>query len=675
MADANLRPIHLSRSRLGSRTPRPAASRVALTAMMVVLLGISGFAVWASGATQHSLTKVSKLTALTHASDAAALSLQTQESLVREYLARPSPDVKANIAARSADVVAYLGTFKKDGDAQDGVLVDNLLRLRQTYGAGTSDALAAVDRGDLVKAMAIHHSVDPVFNDVETQLAAASAHELAETNRAFSSLHQLQDFLVAVTAPTFGAGVVILLLLALIVLAYQRTADKRAADAQHLAMHDSLTGLPNRALFRDRGELALAAAARNRVAGAVMLLDLDRFKEVNDTLGHDQGDALLRDVAARLKAALRSSDTVARLGGDEFTILLPDVADRESAMAVAAKVANTLQQPFLVGGVTLDLEVSIGVAMFPEQGEDIDTLVSRADIAMFVSKRDHSSCTAYAPELDGNAPRALSLLGELRRALDNGDLLLNYQPKAEIATGEVYGVEALVRWQHPSLGLIPPADFVPLAERTGLIHRLTEFVLSEALRQCRQWLDSGLELPVAVNISARNLLDGEFPALVVTLLRKWRISARMLQLEITENSMMGDPERARACLLALRDLQVRLSIDDFGTGYSSLAYLKDLPVSELKIDRSFVLNLRAHPANRMIVNSVISLGQNLGLRVVAEGVEDRDAWRELSKLGCDFAQGYYLARPMAGQDIPAWRLAWLAEHGSDAPERRTAALA
>jgi len=643
--------------------------------MMVVLLGISGFAIWASGATQQSLTKVSKLTALTHAGDAAALSLQTQESLVREYLESPSPDLKANIAARSADVVANLGKFKKDGDAQDGVLVDNLLRLRQTYGAGTSETLAAVDRGDLVKAAAIHHSVDPVFNDVETQLAATSAHELAETNRAFSSLHQLQDFLVAVTAPTFGAGVVILLLLALIVLAYQRTADKRAADAQHLAMHDSLTGLPNRALFRDRGELALAAAARNRVAGAVMLLDLDRFKEVNDTLGHDQGDALLRDVAARLKAALRSSDTVARLGGDEFTILLPDVADRESAMAVAAKVANTLQQPFLVGGVTLDLEVSIGVAMFPEQGEDIDTLVSRADIAMFVSKRDHSSCTAYAPELDGNAPRALSLLGELRRALDNGDLLLNYQPKAEIATGEVYGVEALVRWQHPSLGLIPPADFVPLAERTGLIHRLTEFVLSEALRQCRQWLDSGLELPVAVNISARNLLDGEFPALVVTLLRKWRIPARMLQLEITENSMMGDPERARACLLTLRELQVRLSIDDFGTGYSSLAYLKDLPVSELKIDRSFVLNLRAHPANRMIVNSVISLGQNLGLRVVAEGVEDRDAWRELSKLGCDFAQGYYLARPMAGQDIPAWRLAWLAEHGSDAPERRTAALA
>ena len=636
--------------------------------MAVILLGISGFAIWASNATKQSLTAVSKVTALKDVNDAAALALETEESMVREYLTKPSPVVKANVAAQSGVVVRNLQKFKADGDAPDGVLADNLLRLHQTYATRTSDALAAVDRGDFAGAVALHESVAPIFDDVRTQLAAASAHEQAEATGAFSSLHRLQDFLVAVTAPTFGAGMLILVSLALIVLAYQRSADKRAAEVEYQALHDSLTGLPNRALFRDRGELALAAAARNRGSGAVMLLDLDRFKEVNDTLGHDQGDALLKDVATRLKEALRNSDTVARMGGDEFTILLPDVADHESAMAVAAKVAGALQQPFLVGGVTLDLEVSIGVVIFPEHGDDIDTLISRADIAMFVSKRDHSSCTTYAPGLDNNAPRALSLLGELRRALDSGDLVLHYQPKADIATGEVAGVEALVRWQHATLGLIPPAEFVPLAERTGIIHRLTEFVLSDALRQCRHWLDSGLELPVAVNISARNLLDGEFPGLVASLLRKWRIPALMLQLEITENSMMGDPERVRACLLALEALEVRLSIDDFGTGYSSLAYLKDLPVSELKIDRSFVMGLHAHPANRMIVNSVISLGQNLGLRVVAEGVEDWNAWSELSGLGCDFAQGYYLARPMPAADIPAWRLVWLAEHGGATAE-------
>jgi diguanylate cyclase len=630
--------------------------------MAVVLLGMSGFAIWASGATKQSLTSVSRITDLTHTSDAAALALATEESVVQEYLDGPSPELKASVAAHSADVVGYLQKFKRDGDAPDGVFVDNLLRLHRTYSSQTSEAVAAADRGNFVEANAAHDKAHPTFDLVQARLAATSAHELTEAADAFNSLHQLQDFLVAVTAPAFGAGMLLLAVLGLVVLAYQRNADKRAADVEHQALHDSLTGLPNRALFRDRGQLALAAAARNGVSGAVMLLDLDRFKEVNDTLGHDQGDALLKEVAARLKVALRNSDTVARLGGDEFTILLPDVADQGSAMAVAAKVGDSLQQPFVVSGVTLDLEVSIGVAMFPDYGEDIDTLISRADVAMFAAKRDHAGWTAYAPELDAKAPRALSLLGGLRRALDSGDLLLHYQPKADIATSEVVGVEALVRWQHATLGLIPPSDFVPLAERTGLIHRLTEFVLSEALKECRNWLESGLELPVAVNISARNLLNDGFPSVVATLLRKWDIPPRMLQLEITENSMMGDPARVRACLLALTDLQVGLSIDDFGTGYSSLAYLKDLPVRELKIDRSFVTDLRAHPANRTIVNSVISLGQNLGLRVVAEGVEDLDAWRELSELGCDFAQGYYLARPMSAKDIPAWRLVWMAEH-------------
>jgi diguanylate cyclase len=645
---------------LWSRMLRPMASRLALVGMAVVLLGMSGLAIWASRATTSSLTTTSNLTALSDANDAAALALESQESLVREYLVSPSLAVKADVARDSAAVVSHLATFQREGDGPDRELAGRLLVRLNTYDTMTSAAVAAVDRGDQAGATAIHEAADPIFDDVQAQIRAASEQERTEARAASDSLHHQQDFVVRVTAPAFAAGMLLLLVFGLIMLAYRRSADRQAAAVEHQALHDSLTGLPNRALFRDRGELALAMAARKQVCSAVMLLDLDRFKEVNDTLGHNSGDLLLQQVAARLKATLRDSDTVARLGGDEFTVLLPEVLDAKSAMAVAGKVAETLQGSFIVSGVTLDLEVSIGVAVFPDHGSDIDNLISRADVAMFVSKRDHVECTLYVPELDINAPLSLSLLGDLRRALDRDELVLYYQPKADLATGQVVGVEALVRWQHPTRGLIPPANFVPLAERTGLIHPLTNFVLDEALRQCRVWIDDGLQLPVAVNMSARNLLDVNFPGLAEALLDKWRIPARMLQLEITENAMVSDPERARTCLQRLTELGVSISVDDFGTGYSSLSYLKDLPLQELKIDRSFVMDMQDHAASRVIVNSIVSLAQNLGLRVVAEGVEDQAAWSELSRLGCDVAQGYLLARPMAGSDVVGWRENWLA---------------
>jgi diguanylate cyclase (GGDEF)-like protein len=659
--------------RFASRMMKPLASRLALTGMAVVLLSMSGFAVWASNVTSTSLREVSRITALSDAHEGAAMALETQESLVREYLVLPSPAVRSLVAQRSADVDARLAYIKTAGDAPDRALATSLLARHQTYAGMTFNALSAVDRGDVGAATALHEASDPIFDDVQAQIATAAANEHAEAGVASQALLQQQDFRAKAAAPAFGAGMLILVVFGLIMLAYRRSLDRQTAEVEHQALHDPLTGLPNRTLFRDRGEQALAMAARNQVAGAIMLLDLDLFKQVNDTLGHDSGDLLLKQVAARLKATLRESDTVARFGGDEFTILLPEVADRESAMVAARTVASALQRPFLVSGITLDIEVSIGVAVFPEHGTDVDTLVSRADVAMFISKRDHAECTLYVQELDINTPRALSLLGELRRALDHGDLVVHYQPKADLASGQVVGVEALVRWKHATLGLIPPDDFVPLAERTGLIHPLTEFVLGEALRQCRGWLDSGLELPVAVNISARSLVDPKFPDLVAALLRKSGVPAPMLKLEITENSMMADPARARATLQRLTELHVSLSIDDFGIGYSSLAYLKDLPLQELKIDQSFVMNLEGHAANRMIVNSIVSLAQNLGLRVVAEGVEDKAAWGELSRLGCDFAQGFLLAHPMAGDDIPAWRAAWLAGANSDALE--SAALA
>jgi diguanylate cyclase len=637
---------------------RPAAVRLALAGMAGVLILLAAFAVWASQATNRDVEVVARSNSLSSADDAALLAITTEESLTREYLLGPVPDVKDSIALQKQTFEASLGLAASGETAPDRARITQVLAEYQIYSGKTMNVLAAVDGGDQAQAQAINETTDPVFADVHLAMVGLSTAKREEAQVATESLRRLQGTLVAATAPAYGVGVLMLAVLGLIVMAFRRRTDQQAAEFERQALHDQLTGLPNRALLMDRSERLLAAANRNPSTIGIMMLDLDRFKEVNDTLGHEKGDRLLRQVAARLKATLRNSDTVARLGGDEFTILLPDVGSRDDAKGVAKKIADAFERSFLVAGVNLEIQVSIGVAMFPDHGSDMDVLLSRADIAMYVAKRQQTGYVLYSPELDDHGPIQLSRVGDLRQAIEGGDLVLCYQPKADLATAEVVGVEALVRWEHEVLGLIPPADFVPLAERTGLIHPLTEFVLNEALCQCRSWLDSGLNLPVAVNISARNLLDRDFPALVDTLLRKWGLPSPMLQLEITENSLMTDPAGAKNCLLRLTELGVGLSIDDFGTGYSSLAYIKDLPVNELKIDRSFTMELKDHAASRMIVNSIVSLGRNLGLRVVAEGVEDKDAWRQLALLGCDCAQGYFLARPMRGADIAAWRDDW-----------------
>ncbi len=328
----------------------------------------------------------------------------------------------------------------------------------------------------------------------------------------------------------------------------------------------------------------------------------------------------------RLRAALRQVDTVARLGGDEFAVLLPRIAAAEGATAVAEKLRATFDEPFLLEGLTLDVEASIGVALYPDHGSDPDELLQRADIAMYVAKETHAGFVLFDPRLDQHSPRRLALLGELRRAIDHQQLVVHYQPKVDAQSGRVLGVEALVRWQHPEHGLVPPDEFIPLAERTGLIGPLTHYVLDAALRQCRAWQHAGHELSVAVNVSARRLLDLEFPDEVATLLARWEVPARLLVVEITESTIMADPTRALEILSRLHDMGVQLAIDDFGTGYSSMAYLKNLPVHELKIDRSFVTHMTSNTSDAVIVRSTVDLGRNLGLRVVAEGVEDQTTW-------------------------------------------------
>ena len=438
-----------------------------------------------------------------------------------------------------------------------------------------------------------------------------------------------------------------------IVAGASRTLRHQAEVNEHQALHDSLTDLPNRTLFHDRVHQALSSARREHVPAAVMIMDLDRFKEVNDTLGHASGDELLKQVGLRLRDSLRESDTVARLGGDEFGILLPKVLDAEAAVAVARKLRTTLEEPMTIHGLALQMEASIGIALFPDHGSDVQGLLQRADVAMYVAK-EQSGCEVYTSERDEYSPDRLTLLTELRRAIDRGQLGLHYQPKAELRTGEIHGVEALVRWNHPERGTILPDEFIPPAQKTGVIAPLTMFVLDEALRQCRTWALQGLELCVAVNLSTRNLLDVHLPDTVGQLLTRWEVPPRLLELEITESTILADPVRAMQILSRLDEMGVRLAIDDFGTGYSSLAYLKRLPVDELKIDKSFILGMEESENDAVIVRSTIDLGRNLGLRVVAEGVETQAAWNHLVALGCDVAQGYFLSRPAPAEQLTEW---------------------
>ena len=440
------------------------------------------------------------------------------------------------------------------------------------------------------------------------------------------------------------------------------TERKAAQDAllaqaqlnEHQALHDALTGLANRMLFRDRIEHAINAAKRGENRAAVLVMDLDRFKDVNDSLGHAAGDVLLVELAARLEGVLRATDTVARLGGDEFGLLLTDAEIPADVLAAVERVRAVIEEPVVVQGLPLSVEASIGIALFPDDGGDVDALLQRADVAMYDAKEENCGFAFYAADRVEQDLARVTLVAELRRALEERELTLFYQPKALLDDGEVHSVEALLRWRHPVRGLVPPDDFIPLAQRTGLIKPLTLYVVDEALRQARAWQEEGLALSIAVNLSTRNLLDINFPDQVSELLARRDVAPEVLQFEITESTMLADPIRTRGILERLSAMGIRLSIDDFGTGYSSLAYLKRLPVSEIKIDRSFVMNMDQDEDDATIVRSTIDLGRNLGLTVVAEGVETRSIWDRLRALGCTVAQGYFLTRPVPPEELTGW---------------------
>jgi diguanylate cyclase (GGDEF)-like protein len=427
--------------------------------------------------------------------------------------------------------------------------------------------------------------------------------------------------------------------------------EKKAA---HQATHDSLTGLPNRALFIDRLQQATIAAKRESNLFAVLILDMDRFKEVNDTLGHYNGDRLLKQVGLRLSGALRESDTLARIGGDEFGFILPKLKEKKDLEKVIKKIRKSLAGSFVLENLSLEVQASIGGTLFPENGMDADTLIQRADVAMYVAKQNKSGYALYVKDFDKHSPRRLTLMGELRQAINNDELILHFQPKVTSKTGRINAVEALVRWNHPRHGILPPNEFIPLAERTGLIEELTIWVLKKSLRQGAIWRDRKLKITIAVNISALSLLNPEFPEVLDGLLTAFNFPEELLIMEITETSIMVDPERSLAILDRIHQKGVQLSIDDFGTGYSSLAYLKKLPVSELKIDKSFVTDMLTSESDATIVNATIQLGHNLGLQVVAEGVENQQTYNTLRSMGCDLQQGFFISRPVPAEAITTW---------------------
>jgi diguanylate cyclase (GGDEF)-like protein len=424
---------------------------------------------------------------------------------------------------------------------------------------------------------------------------------------------------------------------------------------RHEALHDALTGLPNRTyLHRVMAEVLVELKANPTRRAALMIMDLNGFKEVNDTLGHLHGDLLLREVGHRLIEVMGTTNTVARLGGDEFALLLPDCPDSAHAEKIAHDVLAALQVPARVDDVELEVGASIGIALAPIHGLDGGVLLKRADTAMYAAKNSGRGAVVYTTELDEANPARLVLASELRQGLTRDEFLVLGQPQADLLTGEVVGVEALLRWRHPERGLVSPDDFLEVAERTGLLRALTAAVLRESVAACAAWRAQGVELSVSVNLSARSLLDPDLFEDTLAVLALHRLPPRLLTFEITEHSVMSDMVGSGAVLDRLRQAGIRLSVDDFGTGYSSLSYLSQLPVDEVKIDKHFVMGLTSTPRDAAIVRSVIDLGANLGLSVVAEGVEDAETWERLFELGCERGQGFWLGRPMPLADIPSW---------------------
>ena len=548
------------------------------------------------------------------------------------YIARKTLEGLAS-SVEEKEILSRIGGLTRNAQHEVEAVVELLLK------GSARNHYDAIRNRVMPRQKLINDQVVELLALLKTQTAAA----VSEAESSYQYARKLM----------FILGMLASVLVIVIAVFVSRKVSKQAHELEHRAFHDELTGLPNRVLFLDRLGHAIARSLRKGTPFVVILLDLDRFKEVNDTLGHIVGDLLLQEVSRRLTGALRGSDTVARFGGDEFAILM-EQSDIQHVPGIAEKLLKVLDRPFKVAEQLVDVNASFGIVYFPDHGDDSVALLQKAGSAMYAAKRSHSGFAVYSGAQEQSSRANLTFKSELLQAIQRDELVLYFQPKINLRTNKITSVEALVRWQHPQRGFLPPDMFIPMAEQTGLINQLTFWVLKQALIQCADFKQSGVDITVAVNLSARSLHDIRFPGEVARMLGDAKIKPSMLVLEITESAVMSDPAEALVVLKILDKMGVSLSIDDFGTGYSSLAYLTKLPVDEIKIDKSFVMGMVLDQQAAVIVRSTIELGHNLGKKVVAEGVETLEVWNFLSAWGCDTAQGYYMSKPLPADKLKQW---------------------
>jgi diguanylate cyclase (GGDEF)-like protein len=616
----------------------------------LVVLTMSGFALWASQTTARAASSASAANRLASYYLEASRAASEEMSLERSYRLVPTYETLAAHAAAERSFVAALHRVQTEGSASDRAQAQAILLTHADFVASAEKVFVAVDRGDTALATRIEYGqAEPLFR-VQHEVDRGATEHRKEAFDQLASMRRISATMTWGVPLVFLVGLAVAMVLSTMLARYRRDLDAERAQAVHDSLHDSLTGLPNRQLLATRLHTAVQTG---RPVGLV-LLDLDRFKEINDTLGHRCGDELLTRVGPRLTAAVRDTDTVARLGGDEFAVLLSDVTSLDAVLNIVEKLRLALELPIQIAGADLSVEASVGIVVSGEHGDDAQTLLRRAEVAMYVAKQRNRGVAVYDPSEDAHDPGRLALLTELRRALDQRELVLHYQPKVSLPSGEVCGVEALVRWEHPQRGLVPPDQFIPLAEHTGLIGPLTRYVLDVALRQGRRWMDEGRPLQIAVNLAARNLADPDLCDDVLTLLDAHGVPAHLLCLELTESAITTEPERALLLLTRLRAAGVSLAVDDFGTGYTSLGQLKNLPITELKIDRAFVGTMTTERSDGLIVRSIVDLARNLGLTTVAEGVEDAATFTALAANGCAVAQGYHMSRPLSAEAFDRW---------------------
>jgi diguanylate cyclase (GGDEF)-like protein len=620
--------------------------RFALAGLAGVLLLLAVFAIGSALRTDGASHSAGTATQLSDAYQRARFALAEEESLERKYRIEPSVDVRARFDSVAGDFAAAIRDAAAAGMPADRALAAWLLDVQQRYLQGVGRMFDADDANDLERVLTIDsEQTEPQFATIEQRVNQAARAHRRDATEALAALRGTEHSVLTLTPVVFAFGLLLLGFFAVLLARINRQLARQARESAHVAVHDALTALPNRVLFADRLEHAIVAGRRHPAPFSVMVIDLDGFKEINDTVGHSIGDALLREIGPRLAPLLRPAGTIARLGGDEFALLLPTTA-AEPATQIADRVLAALREPFVLDELTVSIDASVGIVSYPLHGEDAETLIQRADIAMYVAKGRGGGSAGYDSADDPYDPDRLLLICDLRRAIAEDELELHYQPKFTTQDLELAGVEALVRWRHPTRGLVAPGEFIPLAERTGAIRALTLLVLRKAARQWRTWHEDGLDIAIAVNLSVANLLDSELVDDIADILAEERVPAEGFELEITESTIMTDPERATAMLQRLAAMGLRLSIDDYGTGHSSLAYLRRLPVHELKIDRSFITHLADDGDDLQVVRSTIDLAHHLGLRVVAEGIEDAGSLALLQAHGCDLAQGFHLGRPV-----------------------------